>query len=57
MDLPAMQEWGRLAHAELTRGESMSASLPEAGAGPGNARADPSGSHRGGKSAPDADRA
>ena len=29
MDLPAMQEWGRLAHAELTRGESMSASLPE----------------------------
>ncbi len=42
MDLPAMQEWGRLAHAELTRGERMSASLPEDGAGPGNARADPS---------------
>ena len=30
MDLPAMQEWGRLAHAELTRGESMPASLPDA---------------------------
>ena len=28
MDLPAMHEWGRLAHAELTRGERMPASLP-----------------------------
>ena len=28
MELPAMLEWGRLAHAELTGGEPMPASLP-----------------------------